>query len=125
MIFQDVQDKDLAGSSLEIIVDQVLEKMMESAQETVTRDELKSLIFSGEDRSTLANSLQGVECGDVNQNWIVSVTSVPSLNNRMIAVSRMERNTNLGEGANEIKYFILILCPTTIKGDHNTTDFLK
>ena len=28
----------------------------------------------------------------------------------------MSDYTNLGEGANEVKYFTLILCPSTIKG---------
>lgn len=45
--FQDVQEKELAKTSLESIVDKMLERMMSGTEETVTIPELKSLIFAG------------------------------------------------------------------------------
>ena len=117
MIFQDVQDNDLARSSLEVIVEKMLEKMMGSSKEKVTIEELKSLIFASEEMNTLSSTLQGVDHGEVSQNWVCSATSVPSLNSRTVGICRMEECTNLGESAHDVKYFILILCPTNIKGN--------
>ena len=99
----------------------MLKKMMESSKETVTTEELKSLIFASEEMTSLSSTLQGVDHGEVSQNWLCSATSVPSLNSRTVGICRMEECTNLGEGAQEVKYFILILCPTNIKGigNHN------
>lgn len=47
-----------------------------------------------------------------------------------MAISRLEDSTNMGGGAAEVKYFILILCPSNIKGEmdpieSNATTFLK
>ena len=97
----------------------MLEAMLSSAsgsQETVTIDELKSLIFSSDEMNVLSNTLQGVQKGEVEQNWLCSSNTVPSLSQRMVAISRMHEFTNFGEGAMEVKYFILILCPSNIKG---------
>merc|ERR1719474_1631526 len=94
---------------------------MSRHNETVTKDELKSLIFANSEMDMLANTVQGTIEGEgggheVDQNWLCSTTEVPTLMNRMIGFSRMSRRTNFGEGANEIKFFILVLCPTNIKG---------
>ena len=98
----------------------MLEKMMVSSKETVTVEELKSLIFASEEMNSLSSTLQGVEHGgEVSQNWVCSATSVPSLRSRTVGICRMEECTNLGDGAHEVKYFILILCPTNIKGIKN------
>ena len=45
---------------------------------------------------------------------------------RLVAISRLEDSTNMGGGAAEVKYFILILCPSNIKGEmeRNATRFL-
>ena len=86
------------------------------SQETVTLDELKSLIFSNDQMTVLSNTIQGVQGGEVEQNWLCSSNTVPSLTQRMVAISRMAQFCNFGEGVPEVKYFILILCPSNIKG---------
>ena len=92
--------------------------MMAKAEESVTIDELKSLIFANSDMNLLSNTLQGVEeTGEVQQNWLCSSTEVPSLNNRVVGICRMKNFTNMGESSHEVKYFVLILCPTNIKGN--------
>jgi len=113
---KDVQEKELAKTSLESIVDKMLERMMSGTEETVTIPELKSLIFAGSEMDRLSNTIQGMEKGELQQNWLCSSTEVPSLKSRLVGICRMSDYTNLGEGANEVKYFTLILCPSTIKG---------
>jgi len=118
---QDLPNENPNTSSLESIVDTMLNSMMSRHNETVTKDELKSLIFANSEMDMLANTVQGTIEGEgggheVDQNWLCSTTEVPTLMNRMIGITRMSRRTNFGEGANEIKFFILVLCPTNIKG---------
>merc|ERR1719431_1261779 len=118
---QDLPNENPNTSSLESIVDTMLNSMMAGADESVTIEELKSLIFSNSEMNMLASTVQGTIVGDgggneVDQNWLCSTTEVPTLNNRVVGISRMSRLTNMGDGANEVKFFILILCPTNIKG---------
>jgi len=118
---QETPNENPNTSSMESIVDTMLNSMMSGTEETITKEELKSLIFSNNEMDMLANTVQGtIEVGgggnEVDQNWLVSTTEVPTLNNRVVGISRMSRHTNMGEGANEVKFFILVLCPTNIKG---------
>ena len=47
------------------------------------REELKSLIFSNSERSSFSETVQGsVEAGGVDQAWLCSATSVPTLTER-------------------------------------------
>jgi len=118
---QETPNENPNTSSMESIVDTMLNSMMSGTDETVTKEELKSLIFSNDEMDMLANTVQGtIEGGgggnEVDQNWLCSTTEVPTLNNRVVGISRMSRHTNMGEGANQVKFFILVLCPTNIKG---------
>jgi len=118
-VLLDLEDKpncDPSTSSLESIVDTMLDSMMAGQEETVTKAELKSLIFANSEMDMLSSTMQGLQEGEINQNWLCSATSVPSLTKRLVAIARMNDNTNMGEGANEVKFFILILCPLNIKG---------
>ena len=66
---------------------------------------------------TVQGTIEGEGGGhEVDQNWLCSTTEVPTLMNRVVGISRMSRHTNMGEGANDVKFFILVLCPTNIKG---------
>ena len=116
--FQDAPNNDPSTSSLESIVDTMLESMTAGPAEafSVSRAEIKSLIFANSEMDILSNTMQSLEEGEVNQNWLCSATEVPGLSKRKVAIARMSENTNMGEGANEVKFFILILCPSNIKG---------
>ena len=114
---QDLPNTDPSTSSLESIVDTMLESMMAGSEETVTMAELKSLIFANSEMDLLSSTMQSLVEGEVNQNWLCSATEVPSLTRRSVAIARMSETTNMGEGANEVKFFILILCPSHIKGN--------
>ena len=121
-VLLDVDDRpnsDPSTSSLESIVDTMLDSMMVGTTETVTKAELKSLIFANSEMDLLANTVQAVEDGEINQNWLCSATEVPGLSRRILGLARLSENTNMGEGANEVKFFILILCPTNIKGKYS------
>ena len=102
-------------------MDTMLDSMMAGQEETVTKAELKSLIFANTEMDMLSSTMQGLQEGEINQNWLCSATSVPSLTRRLVAIARMNDNTNMGEGANEVKFFILILCPLNIKGRSSVT----
>merc|ERR1740137_302318 len=102
---QDQPNENPNTSSLESIVDTMLNSMMSGSNEM----------------DMLANTVQGTIEGEgggheVDQNWLCSTTEVPTLMNRVVGISRMSRHTNMGEGANDVKFFILVLCPTNIKG---------
>ena len=90
---------------------------MYNAGERVTKEEIKSIIFASEDRDVFSRTLQGCDgAGQLEQSWLVSTNEVPSLSTRVVGIARMAENTNMGEGAHEVKFFILILCPSSIKG---------
>ena len=86
-MIQDVRDKNApwAVSSLECVVDKMLGSVMAGAgaAETVTAEELKSLIFSTPERDSFARTLQGRDAGgELQQSWLCSTNEVPSLVNR-------------------------------------------
>ena len=93
---------------------------MYNAGERVTKEEIKSIIFASEERDVFSGTLQGCDVsGQLEQSWLVSTNEVPSLNSRQVGVARLAQNTNMGEGAHEVKFFILILCPSNIKGKYS------
>ena len=56
------------------------------------REELKSLIFSNAERSSFSETVQGSsEGGGVDQAWLCSATSVPTLTERWLKVTQMDR----------------------------------
>lgn len=99
---------------------------MYNAGERVTKEEIKSIIFASEERDVFSRTLQGCDgAGQLEQSWLVSTNEVPSLSTRVVGVARMAENTNMGDGAHEVKFFILILCPSNIKGKCKYTDHKK
>ena len=41
--------------------------------------------------------------------------TVPTLNKRHVGIARLKSNVNLGSHAEEIRFFILVLCPSDVK----------
>merc|ERR1719154_2393 len=90
---------------------------MYNAGERVTKEEIKSIIFASEERDIFSRTLQGCDdSGQLEQSWLVSTNEVPSLSSRVVSLARMAENTNMGEGGTRGQVFILILCPSNIKG---------
>jgi len=110
---------DIQENTLESIVDRLLDSMM-TTKETVTRSELKSLIFSNPEKTMLRECLQGTSSKDgvysYDQSWLCSTTNVPTLVNRSVGIARLHSCSNLGEDSNEVLFFLLVLCPSSIKG---------
>ncbi|XP_023337083.1 sodium bicarbonate transporter-like protein 11 [Eurytemora carolleeae] len=109
------------------IVDVLLESMLSKNKQTITKQEIKSLVFADEDCTSLAQVLQGrtVEEGSgssVDQSWICSYLDIPTLANRLVGVAELSQGTNLGESAQEIRFFILVLCPGNVKGTKNSLE---
>ena len=98
---------DIVETDLFQIVQRILD-VMEDPDETVTRSELNSLIFSNAAQTILAESIQGtISKGgnhyDWEQTWICSPVSVPTLKKRHVGIARLKHSCNLGKNAEEIK----------------------
>ncbi len=111
---------------LEPIVDILLNAMkLTSSDETVSHEELKSLIFANSLRTILSDSIQATTMDstslavggqyDWQQTWVCSATTVPTLHHRHVGIARLKHPTNLGVNAEEVQFFILVLCPSEIK----------
>ena len=110
---------DVTDSDLGPIVNNLLDVMIDE-KETVTRSELQSLIFSNDSMTILSDAIQGTISKGGNfynweQTWICSSVSVPTLKRRHLGIARLKHSTNLGKNAEEVKFFILILCPAEVK----------
>jgi len=111
---------DLPEVALEPIVDRLLERMvLNDNRETVTLEEIKSSIFADPQRMNLQEKLQGTVAKEANyvweQTWICVPVTVPTLNSRHVGIARLKSNVNLGSHAEEIRFFILVLCPSDVK----------
>lgn len=111
---------DLAEVTLEPIVDRLLERMLQNDdRETVTLEEIKSTMFADSSRTRLENKVQGmvIREGDYiwEQTWLCVPVAIPTLNKRHVGIARLRQNVNLGSQAEEIRFIILILCPSDVK----------
>ena len=112
---------DIAEDSLETIIDRMLDSMIMTgnAGETITLDEVKSGIFADTSRTRLQEKLQGritKEGFSVwEQTWICIPVTIPTLNKRHVGIVRLKHKANLGNHAEEIRFVILILCPSDVK----------
>ena len=112
---------DITETELEPIVDHLLNIMMKDSNETVTRDEIKSVVFSDESRTMFSEYLQatfrtdrGASIG-VEQTWLCATITVPTLNHRHVGIARLKKDANLGPQAEEVKFVILVMCPSEVK----------
>jgi len=88
--------------------------------ETVSRGELKSVIFSDENNRTFSETIQAVYSDgnahyDWEQTWLCGAITVPTLNDRHVGIARLKHPANLGPKAEEVQFVILVLCPSEIK----------
>jgi sodium borate transporter 11 len=93
--------------------------VLSDKRETVTLEEIKSSIFADPQRMNLQEKLQGMVSKEANtireQTWICVPVTVPTLNSRHVGIARLKSNVNLGPHAEEIRFFILVLCPSDVK----------
>ena len=113
---------DIPETELETITDRLIDRMIvDDSSETVTKDELKSLIFADDGKTRLTETLQATVTKDGGaswgweQTWICCPITVPTLNKRHVGIARLKSNVNLGVQMEEVRLFILILCPSDVK----------
>lgn len=111
---------DLNEAAFEPIIDSLLDKMIPDATvETISKEEIKSNIFPDETKTRVKDKLQAMIIKDGEciweQTWICVPVSIPTLNKRHVGIARLKQNVNLGTHAEEIKFFILVLCPSEVK----------
>ena len=110
---------DLQESSMEAIVNCLLDRMIDS-KEHVTREELDSLIYSNQSKTLLSEFIQGTtssggNCYSWEQTWICGAITIPTLKKRHVGIARLKHSTNLGKNAEEVRFVILVLCPSEVK----------
>jgi len=121
-----VLDVDTQASSPSDLVDTLLSSMLDT-KETVTKAEIKSLLFSDSDYTCMAQTIQGRVEGEgggktTDQSWICLFADIPTLLNRTVGIARLPRQTNLGEQAKEIRFFLVVLVPTNSKGTKSSVE---
>jgi len=119
---------DCWQTSPEGLVDALLDSML--TKETVTKPEVKSLLFSDAETTCLSQTIQGRVEGDgggttADPSWLCIFADVPTLKQRMIGIVRLPVETNLGEDAQEVRFLILALCPTNEKASKNALETAK
>jgi sodium borate transporter 11 len=49
------------------------------------------------------------------QTWLCGAITIPTLKKRHVGIARLRHSCNLGKNAEEVRFFILILCPGEVK----------
>ena len=129
-----------------------------SSNETVTREELKSLIYSDETRTQFSEFIQSTikprydtlsrnateESLPIDSNryydnrkrkrrastydaetddtWICATINVPTLLQRYVGIARLKHATNFGPTREEVRFVILVLCPSEVKLTKNALE---
>ena len=110
---------DLHESDLEAIVNSLLDVMIDDT-EHVTREELNSLIYSNSSKTLLSEFIQGTISTrgsrySWEQTWICGAITIPTLKKRHVGIARLKHSSNLGKNSEEVRFVILVLCPSEVK----------
>ncbi|GAB6028763.1 hypothetical protein CHUAL_004579 [Chamberlinius hualienensis] len=120
---------DVTETSLERIVDIMLWKMLDSIHEPeCSVAEAKTTLFTHNSGNLLSKTLQGIcqrEGGngfEYDQSWIIALCNIPSLVQRHVAIARLRVPANMGHTCHEVRFFVLVLCPSKEKGTKNALE---
>eukprot|EP00096_Caligus_rogercresseyi_P005654 TRINITY_DN2161_c0_g1_i1.p1 TRINITY_DN2161_c0_g1~~TRINITY_DN2161_c0_g1_i1.p1 ORF type:complete len:802 (+),score=176.49 TRINITY_DN2161_c0_g1_i1:104-2509(+) len=120
---------DIPETDCGSIVSRLLSAMIQGSSESITEAELSSIVFANEAQTLLSESIQGYFSNrssglryDWEQSWICVSVNVPTLKRRRIGMARLRHAVNLGIQAEEIRLFVLILCPSEVKGTKNALE---
>lgn len=118
---------DVQETSLEGIVDKMLQKVLDGREQMATLAEAKESLFTHEQVHLLSRTIQGTcmrEGGgfDYDQSWICALCALPSLQKRHVAVARLKHPANMGRTCHEVRFFILVLTPSKEKGTKNALE---
>ncbi|XP_064608647.1 solute carrier family 4 member 11-like [Liolophura sinensis] len=110
---------DLQESSPDEIVNAILQKMLDSSENKNCFDQARSALFTHDRVHQLSKTIQGASFTDggldYEQNWIISMASIPSLQTRHVGIARLKNAANLGWTCQEVFFVIIILAPTKEK----------
>lgn len=113
---------DVNEMGIDRIVDVMLRKVLDNRSEEPhsTVAEAKNTLFTHNAAHLLAKTLQGTCIRDgggfeYDQSWIVALCNLPSLSQRHVAVARLRIPANMGHTCHEVRFFILVLCPSKEK----------
>jgi len=117
---------DIEESGSESIIDRLLDTMVDN-KETVTKPEIKTLLFSDSDNTRLSHTIQCAVPGEgggttADPTWIGIYADVPTLLHRRVGIARLARATNMAESAHAVKFVILILAPQNVKGTKSSLE---
>ncbi|XP_022239063.1 sodium bicarbonate transporter-like protein 11, partial [Limulus polyphemus] len=108
---------DVQETSLEGVVDRMLQKVLDTKEPTLCMSEAKAGLFTHDSMHMLTRTIQGTyisEGGgfDYDQSWICAMCSLPSLQRRHVAIARLKTPANMGRTSHEVRFFILVLTPS-------------
>ncbi|CAM1310209.1 SLC4A11 (predicted) [Pycnogonum litorale] len=118
---------DIHETSLDGIIEKILQKVLDQEEPHCTVDEAKKSLFANDSVHLLSKTIQGT-CGsdgggfDYDQSWICALSNLPSLHKRHVAIARLKHPANMGRTSHEIKFLILVLTPNKEKGTKNALE---
>ncbi|XP_077992910.1 solute carrier family 4 member 11-like [Glandiceps talaboti] len=105
---------DLPGTNLHDVVEQILQKMLEDNTDVAPSDCLRKL-FADSTCLMPADSIQGNIMHGENlyweETWLTLFTSINSINRHTYAIARLKNSVNMGPGASDVKFVILVISP--------------
>jgi len=133
IIMLDVQETTVDG-----ILDQLLNKVLLEAEPACSIEEAKSILFTtdaagvGEKdglapahllaRTIQCTSVTDTGTFDYDHSWICAIGNLPSLIKRHVAMARFKIPLNMGKTSKQVRLFILVLCPSKEKGTKNALE---
>ncbi|XP_053399229.1 solute carrier family 4 member 11-like isoform X2 [Mercenaria mercenaria] len=115
---------DLTQVSLDAIIDEILHKLLDTAESKVAFDQARSALFTHDNVHQLTRTLQCTSISegggfDYDQSWICAIASVPSISRRHVGIAKLKHPANFGPSSQEVYFVILILTPTKEKSTKN------
>ncbi|ESP04405.1 hypothetical protein LOTGIDRAFT_136234, partial [Lottia gigantea] len=122
---------DLEKTNMDEIIDEIVNKMLKSeSTKNSSLEQTKSAIFTHDfgmlhfsfhqmSRTLQSTSISEGGGFDYDQNWVLTMCSVPSVQTRHVGIARLSSPANLGNTAQEVYFVIVILTPTKEKGTKN------
>ncbi|XP_071087191.1 solute carrier family 4 member 11-like isoform X1 [Haliotis cracherodii] len=112
---------DIHHSNLDVIVDDILKKML-GTDSPISSDQAKSALFTTDCVHQLSRTIQSsvkIDDGggfDYDQNWVCAMCSIPSITKGYVGIARLATPANFGMTCQEVYFVIVILTPTKEKG---------
>lgn len=118
---------DVQETTLEDVVNAVLEKVLGGGEPATNVSETKQAFFISEQVAMPTRTIQGV-CSygngdfDYDQSWMCVMCSVPTLHRKRVAVARLKHPTNMGRTCGDVRFLIAVLTPSKEKGTKNALE---